>query len=148
MIYNFLSLCYEYLGGEGNIMTEIRGQSRIILSKISIISTTLIKILIIISNQDCHLQGSRSSRAGQRARSVLQARVITSDFSGNHKKRNPLIQPTKRIPQIQPNNVTMFQVLQAGHPPVLHHQAADVLHCHHSSGHNQSSMNHMRLGAR
>ena len=26
MIYNFLSLCYEYLGGEGNIMTEIRGQ--------------------------------------------------------------------------------------------------------------------------
>ena len=28
VIYNFLSLCYEYLGGEGNIMTEIRGQSR------------------------------------------------------------------------------------------------------------------------
>ena len=26
MIYNFLSLCYEYLGGEGNIMTEIRGR--------------------------------------------------------------------------------------------------------------------------
>ena len=26
VIYNFLSLCYEYLGGEGNIMTEIRGQ--------------------------------------------------------------------------------------------------------------------------
>ena len=27
MIYNFLSLCYEYLGGEGNIMTEIRGKN-------------------------------------------------------------------------------------------------------------------------
>ena len=26
VIYNFLSLCYEYLGGEGNIMTEIRGK--------------------------------------------------------------------------------------------------------------------------
>ena len=26
VIYNFLSLCYEYLGGEGNIMTEIRGE--------------------------------------------------------------------------------------------------------------------------
>lgn len=26
MIYNFLSLCYEYLGGEGNIMSEIRGK--------------------------------------------------------------------------------------------------------------------------
>jgi hypothetical protein len=24
VIYNFLSLCYEYLGGEGNIMSEIR----------------------------------------------------------------------------------------------------------------------------
>ncbi|XP_063796619.1 transmembrane protein 184B isoform X2 [Pseudophryne corroboree] len=27
VIYNFLSLCYEYLGGESNIMTEIRGKS-------------------------------------------------------------------------------------------------------------------------
>jgi len=27
VIYNFLSLCYEYLGGEGNIMTEIRGKN-------------------------------------------------------------------------------------------------------------------------
>jgi len=27
VIYNFLSLCYEYLGGEGNIMSEIRGKS-------------------------------------------------------------------------------------------------------------------------
>lgn len=27
VIYNFLSLCYEYLGGEGNIMTEIRGKT-------------------------------------------------------------------------------------------------------------------------
>ena len=26
MIYNFLCLCYEYLGGEGNIMSEIRGK--------------------------------------------------------------------------------------------------------------------------
>lgn len=26
VIYNFLSLCYEYLGGESNIMTEIRGK--------------------------------------------------------------------------------------------------------------------------
>lgn len=26
VIYNFLALCYEYLGGEGNIMTEIRGR--------------------------------------------------------------------------------------------------------------------------
>ena len=26
MIYNFLALCYEYLGGEGNIMSEIRGK--------------------------------------------------------------------------------------------------------------------------
>jgi len=26
VIYNFLSLCYEYLGGEGHIMTEIRGK--------------------------------------------------------------------------------------------------------------------------
>ncbi|UYV81954.1 TMEM184B [Cordylochernes scorpioides] len=26
VIYNFLNLCYEYLGGESNIMTEIRGQ--------------------------------------------------------------------------------------------------------------------------
>lgn len=26
VIYNFLSLCYEYLGGESNIMAEIRGQ--------------------------------------------------------------------------------------------------------------------------
>nr|CAG4645514.1 EOG090X05RX [Lynceus sp. MCZ IZ 141354] len=26
VIYNFLSLCYEYLGGEGNIMGEIRGK--------------------------------------------------------------------------------------------------------------------------
>ncbi|XP_003745754.2 transmembrane protein 184B [Galendromus occidentalis] len=26
VIYSFLSLCYEYLGGEGNIMTEIRGK--------------------------------------------------------------------------------------------------------------------------
>ena len=26
MIYSFLSLCYEYLGGEGNIMAEIRGK--------------------------------------------------------------------------------------------------------------------------
>ncbi|XP_046809258.1 transmembrane protein 184B isoform X1 [Lucilia cuprina] len=26
VIYNFLSLCYEYLGGEGNIMSEIRGK--------------------------------------------------------------------------------------------------------------------------
>ncbi|XP_013411158.1 transmembrane protein 184B isoform X2 [Lingula anatina] len=26
VIYNFLSLCYEYLGGEGAIMTEIRGK--------------------------------------------------------------------------------------------------------------------------
>lgn len=26
VIYNFLSLCYEYLGGESNIMTEIRGR--------------------------------------------------------------------------------------------------------------------------
>ena len=102
MIYNFLSLCYEYLGGEGNIMTEIRGQSRIILSKISIISTTLIKILIIISNQDCHLQGSRSSRAGQRARSVLQARVITSDFSGNPKKETHKSNQKTTTPPISP----------------------------------------------
>jgi hypothetical protein len=27
VIYNFLSLCYEYLGGEGNIMSEIRNVS-------------------------------------------------------------------------------------------------------------------------
>jgi len=27
VIYNFLSLCYEYLGGEGNIMTDIRGKN-------------------------------------------------------------------------------------------------------------------------
>ena len=26
VIYNFLCLCYEYLGGEGNIMSEIRGR--------------------------------------------------------------------------------------------------------------------------
>lgn len=26
VIYNFLSLCYEYLGGEGNIMSELRGR--------------------------------------------------------------------------------------------------------------------------
>lgn len=26
VIYNFLSLCYEYLGGESAIMSEIRGQ--------------------------------------------------------------------------------------------------------------------------
>lgn len=26
VIYNFLALCYEYLGGEGNIMSEIRGK--------------------------------------------------------------------------------------------------------------------------
>jgi hypothetical protein len=26
VIYNFLSLCYEYLGGEGSIMSEIRGK--------------------------------------------------------------------------------------------------------------------------
>ena len=46
VIYNFLSLCYEYLGGEGNIMTEIRGRSRttainnvIVIVRISIIRT-------------------------------------------------------------------------------------------------------------
>ena len=27
VIYNFLALCYEYLGGEGNIMSEIRGKT-------------------------------------------------------------------------------------------------------------------------
>lgn len=27
VIYSFLSLCYEYLGGEGNIMAEIRGKT-------------------------------------------------------------------------------------------------------------------------
>ena len=27
VIYSFLSLCYEYLGGESNIMAEIRGKS-------------------------------------------------------------------------------------------------------------------------
>ena len=27
VIYSFLSLCYEYLGGEGVIMAEIRGKS-------------------------------------------------------------------------------------------------------------------------
>jgi hypothetical protein len=26
VIYSFLSLCYEYLGGEGAIMAEIRGR--------------------------------------------------------------------------------------------------------------------------
>ena len=26
VIYNFMSLCYEYLGGEMAIMTEIRGK--------------------------------------------------------------------------------------------------------------------------
>ena len=26
VIYSFLSLLYEYLGGEGNIMSEIRGK--------------------------------------------------------------------------------------------------------------------------
>lgn len=26
VIYNFMSLCYEYLGGEGNIMSELRGK--------------------------------------------------------------------------------------------------------------------------
>ena len=26
VIYNFLSLCYEYLGGESSIMSEIRGK--------------------------------------------------------------------------------------------------------------------------
>jgi hypothetical protein len=26
VIYSFLSLCYEYLGGEGIIMAEIRGK--------------------------------------------------------------------------------------------------------------------------
>lgn len=26
VIYNFLSLCYEYLGGESAIMSEIRGK--------------------------------------------------------------------------------------------------------------------------
>lgn len=26
VIYNFLSLCYEYLGGESSIMAEIRGK--------------------------------------------------------------------------------------------------------------------------
>ncbi|KAK6057876.1 hypothetical protein COOONC_04565 [Cooperia oncophora] len=26
VIYSFLSLCYEYLGGESNIMAEIRGK--------------------------------------------------------------------------------------------------------------------------
>lgn len=35
------------------------------------------------------------------------------------------------------------QVLQAGHSAVLHHQAADVLHRYHSSGHNQSTMTYM-----
>lgn len=27
VIYSFLSLCYEYLGGESAIMAEIRGKS-------------------------------------------------------------------------------------------------------------------------
>jgi hypothetical protein len=27
VIYSFLALCYEYLGGEGNIMSEIRGKT-------------------------------------------------------------------------------------------------------------------------
>lgn len=27
VIYNFLSLCYEYLGGESAIMSEIRGKA-------------------------------------------------------------------------------------------------------------------------
>jgi len=26
VIYSFLSLCYEYLGGESSIMSEIRGK--------------------------------------------------------------------------------------------------------------------------
>ena len=37
VIYNFLSLCYEYLGGEGNIMTEIRGKHiRLALSNLKV----------------------------------------------------------------------------------------------------------------
>ena len=97
-------------------------------------------------NKDLHLQESRSSQAGQRARSVLQARVITLDFSGNPKKRNPQIQ-TKTSKQLTNPMSPCRQVLQARHPPVLYHQAADVLHRHHSSGHNhQSTMTHMTLG--
>ena len=153
-------------------MTEIRGESRITLIEIQnslssrFQSSITIKIPIIIYNKDWHLQESRSSPAGQRGRSVLQARVITSDFSGNPEKTQIQPKPPKKHkynqtpqknPQIQPKtpktthkfNVLMFQVLQAGHPPVLYHQAADVLHCHHSSGHNhQSTMTHMNLRAR
>ena len=141
-------------------MTEIRGQSRITLVKIKKSLSSrfkihshqdsnhrlqsriiLFKILIIIYNKELHFQESRSNQAGQRGRSVLQARVITSVFSGDQKKKPT--NPTKR-PQKNPQT----QVLQAGHPPVLYHQAADVLHRHHSSGHNQSPVTHMNLGAR
>ena len=65
VIYNFLSLCYEYLGGEGNIMTEIRGQP----------ST-------IDFHQRNLLQGNRSRQPGQQDPSVSLVRAITSDFSG------------------------------------------------------------------
>ena len=47
------------------------------------------------------------------------------------------------ISSLSTQNMIPFQVLQAGHSPVLHHQAADVLHCYHSSGHNQTTITYM-----
>ena len=37
-------------------------------------------------------------------------------------------------------NKKYCQVLQAGHPPVLYHQASDVLHCYHSAGSDRSTV--------
>ena len=37
VIYSFLSLCYEYLGGEGAIMAEIRGKHISYVRRFSII---------------------------------------------------------------------------------------------------------------
>ena len=125
VIYNFLSLCYEYLGGEGNIMTEIRGLSKfknVIAVKVFSSSGKPIKSSwaagsFCLAGQSYNIGFLRLSKAPK-------TNPILSLFTGI------------KIPG---------QVLQAGHPPVLYHQTADVLHCYHTAGHHQSTVTDMTL---
>ena len=125
VIYNFLSLCYEYLGGEGNIMTEIRGLSKFnIVIAVKIFSSSGKPIKSSWAAGSFCLAGQSYNIGFLRLSKAPKTNPILSLFTGI------------KIPG---------QVLQAGHPPVLYHQAADVLHRYHTAGHHQSTVTDVTL---
>ena len=56
VIYNFLSLCYEYLGGEGNIMSEIRGKP------IRSLSISIYKSILLTHSHNNNTFGKKNTK--------------------------------------------------------------------------------------